>query len=84
MLLGRRLNHQSSNSTVSPSVRSSRPSRYAAATSSIFPTWSSTLELISPEAAYRRKGARTSESGASASDSCSSTTTAAIRPESAR
>src|SRR4029450_9157882 len=49
VLLGRTLNHQSSNSTVSPSVRSGRPSRYAAASSSFLASWPSPRELIPPE-----------------------------------
>jgi hypothetical protein len=83
VLDGRTLHHQSSNSTVSPSSRSCRPSRSAAATSSILPLGSSTRELISPEETYRRKGARSSESGAPYADSSPRAITAAIRPESA-
>src|SRR5207237_333701 len=46
---GRRLNHQSSNSTVRPSVRSCRPVANSAATQSVAAPWSSTFVLISPE-----------------------------------
>src|SRR5215211_5586479 len=84
VLLGRRLNHQSPRSTVSPSSRSCCAPRYASATRSMTAAGSSTLVLISPESAYRSNGRRSSDSGSSARDSCSSTTIEAMRPESAR
>src|SRR6185436_2038319 len=77
VLLGRALNHQSSNSTVSPSVRSWRPFGYASASSSIFASGSSTRVLISPDAWYRRNGASTADSGSEERESRSSTRTAA-------
>ena len=45
---------------------------------------SSTRVLISPDAAYRSRGRRSSDKGSPARESCSSTTRAATRPESAR
>ena len=68
MFDGRTLNHQSSNSTVSPSVRSCLPSAKARATRSIAAALSATSELISPESWYRFSGARSSESGLPAFD----------------
>src|SRR5262249_40651488 len=49
VLDGRTLHHQSSNSIVSPSRRSSFASANRVANSPIFPAWSATVELISPE-----------------------------------
>ena len=84
MFDGRTLNHQSSYSTVSPSSRSCLPSAYRAASSSIFACWSSTVELISPDATYRRNGFSSSDRGVPAFDISSSTRSPAISPESAR
>src|SRR5664279_3217417 len=54
VLLERRLTHQRFPRTSSPSSQETLPrSAYAAATFSIVACWSSTRELISPEATYR-------------------------------
>src|SRR5690606_34576354 len=81
---GRRLNHHDPASTVSPSSRSWSYDEYAAATCSTTAPGSSTFELISPDAAYRRKGSSSALSGPPDLDSCSSTITDAISPLSAR
>src|SRR5918993_4890031 len=71
---GRRLNHQDPWSTVSPSRRSRSASAWASATFSMTARGSDTVELTSPESAYRSSGASSSDSGTAAAHSCSSTT----------
>ena len=56
----------------------------AAATRSMTAAGSSTSVFISPESAYRSKGRRNSDRGRPARDRTSSTTRAAMDPESAR
>ena len=84
MFDGRRLNHQSPASTVSPSRRSWSCDEYAPATYSTIAAGSSTVELISPDAEYRSSGASSSDSGFPDTYSCSSTISDANRPLSAR
>ena len=78
---GRRLNHQSPRSTVSPSSRSCSASAYAAATRSITARGSSTSRV---DLARLARSARTACAAPRAArrpgDSCSSTSSAAIEP----